>query len=284
MQAFARLLDIMDELREKCPWDKKQTMQTLRPLTIEEVYELTDAILKNNYNEVKKELGDVLLHIIFYAKIASESNFFDIEEVINTICDKLIERHPHIYGNVSVRDEEEVKYNWEKIKLNTGSKGVLAGVPQSLPSLVKAYRIQEKVAGIGFDWKEVRDVRDKIQEEFDELEQLAKYDYSSDLNENILGHVFEKSMTDLEKLKANQNNENYDKKVGNQKRTGAFYTPKYIVQYIVKNAIDNWLEDRKKELGYYNLPEVEEQTEVEIRSEDLRIDTYRASGARTDNM
>ena len=124
MQAFARLLDIMDELREKCPWDKKQTMQTLRPLTIEEVYELTDAILKNDYNEVKKELGDVLLHIIFYAKIASESNFFDIEEVINTICDKLIERHPHIYGNVSVRDEEEVKYNWEKIKLNTGSKSL----------------------------------------------------------------------------------------------------------------------------------------------------------------
>ncbi len=188
MQAFARLLDIMDELREKCPWDKKQTMQTLRPLTIEEIYELTDAILKNDYNEVKKELGDVLLHIIFYAKIASESNFFDIEEVINTICDKLIERHPHIYGNVSVRDEEEVKYNWEKIKLNTGSKGVLAGVPQSLPSLVKAYRIQEKVAGIGFDWKEVRDVRDKIQEEFDELEQELE-------NNNVL--KAEKEMGDV---------------------------------------------------------------------------------------
>ena len=124
MQAFARLLDIMDELREKCPWDKKQTMQTLRPLTIEEVYELTDAILKNDYNEVKKELGDVLLHIIFYAKIASESNFFNIEEVINTICDKLIERHPHIYGNVSVRDEEEVKYNWEKIKLTLFGKSL----------------------------------------------------------------------------------------------------------------------------------------------------------------
>lgn len=188
MQAFARLLDIMDELREKCPWDKKQTLQTLRPLTIEEVYELTDAILKNDYNEVKKELGDVLLHIIFYAKIASESNFFDIEEVINTICDKLIERHPHIYGNVSVRDEEEVKYNWEKIKLNTGSNGVLAGVPQSLPSLVKAYRIQEKVAGIGFDWKEVRDVRDKIQEEFDELEQELE-------NNNVL--KAEKEMGDV---------------------------------------------------------------------------------------
>ena len=188
MQAFARLLDIMDELREKCPWDKKQTLQTLRPLTIEEVYELTDAILKNDYNEVKKELGDVLLHIIFYAKIASESNFFDIEEVINTICDKLIERHPHIYGNVSVRDEEEVKYNWEKIKLNTGSNGVLAGVPQSLPSLVKAYRIQEKVAGIGFDWKEVRDVRDKIQEEFDELEQEL---------ENNNGLKAEKEMGDV---------------------------------------------------------------------------------------
>ena len=149
LQAFSRLLDIMDELREKCPWDRKQTMETLRPLTIEELYELTDAILADDSQEIKKELGDLLLHIVFYAKIASEENLFDIEDVIQSICEKLIQRHPHIYGDVSVRNEEEVKQNWEKIKLQKGSKGVLSGVPKSLPSLVKAYRIQEKVAGVG---------------------------------------------------------------------------------------------------------------------------------------
>ena len=138
LQAFSRLLDIMDELREKCPWDRKQTMQTLRPLTIEELYELTDAILQENPREIQKELGDILLHIVFYAKIASETQLFDLEDVINSICEKLIERHPHIYGNISVANEEEVKQNWEKIKLKTGSKGVLSGVPKSLPSLVKA--------------------------------------------------------------------------------------------------------------------------------------------------
>ncbi|EGD34312.1 nucleoside triphosphate pyrophosphohydrolase [Capnocytophaga sp. oral taxon 338] len=170
LQAFSRLLDIMDELREKCPWDRKQTMQTLRPLTIEELYELTDAILQENPREIQKELGDILLHIVFYAKIASETQLFDLEDVINSICEKLIERHPHIYGNISVANEEEVKQNWEKIKLKTGSKGVLSGVPKSLPSLVKAYRIQEKVAGVGFDWKHKEQVWKKIHEELQELQ------------------------------------------------------------------------------------------------------------------
>ncbi|MEB3004747.1 nucleoside triphosphate pyrophosphohydrolase [Capnocytophaga sp. G2] len=170
LQAFSRLLDIMDELREKCPWDRKQTMQTLRPLTIEELYELTDAILQENPREIQKELGDILLHIVFYAKIASETQLFDLEDVINSICEKLIERHPHIYGNISVANEEEIKQNWEKIKLKTGSKGVLSGVPKSLPSLVKAYRIQEKVAGVGFDWKHKEQVWKKIHEELQELQ------------------------------------------------------------------------------------------------------------------
>ncbi len=150
LQAFGRLLDIMDDLRAKCPWDKKQTMQTLRHLTIEETYELGDAILDNDLQEVKKELGDVLLHIVFYSKIGSETNDFDIADVCNEICEKLISRHPHIYGDVVVANEEEVKQNWEKLKLKEGKKSVLEGVPKSLPALVKASRIQDKVKGVGF--------------------------------------------------------------------------------------------------------------------------------------
>lgn len=170
LQAFERLLNIMDDLREKCPWDKKQTLQTLRHLTIEETYELCDAILDNNLNEIKKELGDLLLHIVFYAKIGSETNDFDIADVCNEICDKLIYRHPHIYGNVVVQDEEEVKQNWEKLKLKEGKKSVLEGVPKSLPALVKASRIQDKVKGVGFDWEEPHQVWDKVQEELQELQ------------------------------------------------------------------------------------------------------------------
>ena len=189
LEAFARLLDIMDDLREKCPWDRKQTMQTLRPLTIEELYELTDAILEENTQEIKKELGDILLHIVFYAKIASETQSFDIEDVINAICDKLIERHPHIYGDIYVENEEQVKQNWEKIKLQKGSKGVLSGVPKSLPSLVKAYRIQEKVAGVGFDWRHKRDVWEKFKEEVEELDrEVQKNDLL--LAEKEMGDVF----------------------------------------------------------------------------------------------
>ena len=169
LQAFGRLLDIMDDLRAKCPWDMKQTMQTLRHLTIEETYELGDAILDNDLQEVKKELGDVLLHIVFYSKIGSETNDFDIADVCNEICEKLISRHPHIYGDVVVADEEEVKQNWEKLKLKEGKKSVLEGVPKSLPALVKASRIQDKVKGVGFDWEEPEQVWEKVQEELEEF-------------------------------------------------------------------------------------------------------------------
>ncbi|PTX61937.1 XTP/dITP diphosphohydrolase [Kordia periserrulae] len=173
--AFDRLLTIMDELREQCPWDKKQTMQTLRHLTIEETYELGDAILENDLEEVKKELGDLLLHIVFYAKIGSETNDFDIADVANEICEKLISRHPHIYSDVEVHDEEDVKRNWENLKLKEGKKSVLEGVPKSLPALVKANRIQDKVAGVGFDWEEPTQVWEKLQEELSEFqEEVAK--------------------------------------------------------------------------------------------------------------
>jgi len=175
LKAFERLLNIMDELREKCPWDKKQTMESLRHLTIEETYELTDAILSGNMQEIKKELGDVLLHIVFYARIASETKSFDVADVMNALCDKLISRHPHIYGDVQVKDDEEVKQNWEKLKLKEGNKSVLGGVPASLPSIIKALRIQDKAAQVGFDWPEVQQVWDKLDEEMLELkEETAK--------------------------------------------------------------------------------------------------------------
>ena len=170
LKAFDRLLTIMEELRTQCPWDKKQTLQTLRHLTIEETYELGDAILDNDLEEVKKELGDLLLHIVFYAKIGSETQNFDIADVANEICDKLISRHPHIYGDVKVADEAEVKRNWEALKLKEGKSSVLEGVPKSLPALVKASRIQEKVAGVGFDWEEPQQVFEKLQEELEELQ------------------------------------------------------------------------------------------------------------------
>ncbi len=177
LEAFERLLTIMDELREKCPWDRKQTMETLRPLTIEELYELADAILKKDGDEIKKELGDIMLHLVFYAKIASEQNLFDITDVLNGICDKLIHRHPHIYGNIEVQNEEEVKQNWEKLKLKEGKSSVLEGVPVSLPAMVKAIRIQEKARGVGFDWDTKAQVIEKVYEELEELKvELEKND------------------------------------------------------------------------------------------------------------
>ena len=168
--AFERLLNIMDDLREKCPWDKKQTLETLRHLTIEETYELSDAILKNDKTEIKKEIGDILLHIVFYAKIGSETNDFDITSVINSLCDKLIFRHPHIYGDVVADDAETVIQNWEKIKQTEGNKGALSGVPSSMPSLIKALRIQDKARAIGFDWDKPEQVWEKVQEELAELQ------------------------------------------------------------------------------------------------------------------
>jgi len=169
LQAFERLLTIMDELREKCPWDQKQSMQTLRHLTIEEVYELSDAILDGDLNEVKKELGDLMLHIAFYAKIGAETNDFNITDVLNGISEKLIARHPHIYGDVIVENEEDVKRNWEQLKLKEGNKSVLGGVPSSLPALIKASRIQEKAKGVGFDWEDKSQVWEKVEEELGEF-------------------------------------------------------------------------------------------------------------------
>jgi len=174
LEAFNRLLNIMDELREKCPWDQKQTLESLRHLTIEETYELADAILDNDLQEIKKELGDVLLHIVFYAKIGSEKKAFDIADVANAISDKLVDRHPHIYGDVVVENEEDVKQNWEKLKLKEGKNSVLEGVPKSLPAVVKANRIQDKVAGVGFDWEEPQQVWEKVQEELSELNEEVK--------------------------------------------------------------------------------------------------------------
>lgn len=169
IEAFVRLLDIMDDLRAKCPWDQKQTFESLRHLTIEETYELGDAILDGNKTEIKKELGDLLLHIVFYAKIGSETNDFDIADVAHEICEKLIHRHPHVYGDVKVENEEDVKKNWEQLKLKEGKKSILEGVPKSLPALVKASRIQDKVKSVGFDWEKPEQVWEKVQEEIEEL-------------------------------------------------------------------------------------------------------------------
>jgi len=187
LKAFGRLLDIMDDLREKCPWDKKQTIESLRYLTIEETYELADAIIENDLDELKGEIGDIMLHMVFYSKIASEQNAFDITDVLNGICDKLVYRHPHIYGDVVAEDEETVKKNWEQIKLKEGRKSVLGGVPKSLPALVKATRIQEKVKGIGFDWDNREQVLEKVHEEFAELQEEVKAD--SDKIEDEFGDV-----------------------------------------------------------------------------------------------
>jgi XTP/dITP diphosphohydrolase len=173
-KAFVRLVEIMDRLREECPWDKKQTIDSLRYLTIEEMYELSDAILDKNMDEIKKELGDLMLHIVFYSRIASEKKHFDITDVLNSISDKLIHRHPHIYGDVIANDVKQVKENWEKLKLKEGKNSVLEGVPKSLPAIVKAYRIQEKVRGIGFDWENKNQVWNKVQEEIKEFQHEEK--------------------------------------------------------------------------------------------------------------
>ncbi|MEY8780747.1 nucleoside triphosphate pyrophosphohydrolase [Allomuricauda sp. XS_ASV26] len=205
LAALDRLLTIMDELREQCPWDKKQTMQTLRHLTIEETYELGDAILDNDLEEVKKELGDILLHIVFYAKIGSETQDFDIADVANGICEKLINRHPHIYGDVKVENEEEVKQNWENIKLKEGKKSVLEGVPNGLPSLVKANRIQDKVAGVGFDWEHPEQVFEKLKEELGEFQEEVEA-HNADKMESEFGDVLFSMVNYARFLKINPEN------------------------------------------------------------------------------
>ncbi len=193
LEAFERLLNIMDDLRAKCPWDMKQTMESLRHLTIEEVYELSDAILEKDSKEVKKELGDLMLHLVFYAKIGSEQQAFDITDVLNGICEKLISRHPHIYGDVVVNNEEDVKRNWEQLKLKEGNKSVLEGVPISLPALVKASRIQEKARGVGFDWEKKEQVWEKVEEELQEF----KEHFNAEQNELIDTENAEKEFGDL---------------------------------------------------------------------------------------
>ncbi|MDC0098934.1 MAG: nucleoside triphosphate pyrophosphohydrolase [Crocinitomicaceae bacterium] len=187
--AFKRLLDIMDELREKCPWDKKQTLESLRHLTIEETYELADAIIDNDLEELKGEIGDILLHMVFYCKIGQEKNAFDITSVLDAICNKLVHRHPHIYGGLEVTSEEEVKQNWEKLKLKEGKDSVLEGVPKSLPALVKAARIQEKVKGIGFEWEKREDVWGKVEEEMQELSEEVESGASQEKIEEEFGDV-----------------------------------------------------------------------------------------------
>ncbi len=187
--AFERLLNIMDDLRAKCPWDQKQTFESLRHLTIEETYELSDAILKGDKNEIKKEIGDVLLHLVFYSKLGSETKDFDITDVINSLCEKMIFRHPHIYGDVKVENSEEVIQNWEKLKQKEGNKGALSGVPNSMPSLLKALRIQDKARAIGFDWEDPNQVWEKVQEELSELQVEVKANHQEKL-ENEFGDVF----------------------------------------------------------------------------------------------
>ena len=205
LAAFDRLLTIMDELREQCSWDKKQTMETLRHLTIEETYELGDAILDNDLEEVKKELGDILLHIVFYAKIGSENEDFDIADVANGISEKLINRHPHIYGDVKVENEDEVKQNWENIKLKEGKNSVLEGVPSGLPSLVKANRIQDKVAGVGFDWERPEQVFEKLKEELGELQEEVEAN-NADKMESEFGDVLFSMVNYARFLKINPEN------------------------------------------------------------------------------
>ena len=189
LRAFERILDILDELREKCPWDRKQTLQSLRHLTLEEVYELSDSLLEENMEEIKKEIGDVFLHLIFYAKIASEKGVFDIADVLNALCEKLIFRHPHIYGDVIAEDEEAVKQNWEKLKLKEGNQSVLEGVPNSLPSMVKAFRIQDKVKGVGFDFPNPEEAWKKVEEELKEFQAEIEMG-SREKQESELGDVF----------------------------------------------------------------------------------------------
>ena len=186
-EAFKRLLDIMDELRLKCPWDKKQTFETLRCLTIEETYELTDAILENKTDDMRGELGDLMLHLVFYAKIADEKHLFNITDVLNGICEKLIRRHPHIFSTTHVENAEDVKVNWEKIKLKEGNRSVLGGVPQSLPAMVKAYRIQDKAHGVGFDWEDPNQVWEKVEEEMEEFK--AEMNKDSEKKEEEFGDL-----------------------------------------------------------------------------------------------
>lgn len=252
LSAFNRLLEIMDDLREKCPWDKKQTFETLRHLTIEETYELTDAIFDRDLEEIKKELGDVLLHIVFYAKLGSEENAFDIADVCNAISDKLVMRHPHIYADVHVDNEEDVKKNWEKLKLKEGNTSVLSGVPKSLPAMIKAMRIQEKAKGVGFDWDNADQVWDKVEEEMNEFQTEVQKDDMQKMEEEFGDVLF--SMINYARFK-NINPEDALEKT-NQK---FIYRFQYLEQEVQKDG--KQLSDLKLEEMdvYWNRAKIEKQ-------------------------
>lgn len=238
--AFERLLTIMDDLREKCPWDKKQTLESLRHLTIEETYELADAILDQDMQELKGEIGDLMLHMVFYSKIASEQKAFDITDVLNGICDKLVHRHPHIYGDVVAEDEATVKANWEKLKLKEGKTSVLQGVPKSLPALVKAARIQEKVRGIGFDWDNQEQVWEKVQEELEELK--VEVDQKTDRIESEFGDVLFSMI-------------NYARFIGVNPESALERTNKKFIKRF--SAMEEMIQLEKKELSDMNLAEMD---------------------------
>ena len=251
LEAFGRLLDIMDDLREKCPWDQKQTFESLRYLTIEETYELADAIVEGDLQELKKEIGDILLHMVFYSKIASESNEFDIADVLHSICEKLIHRHPHIYGDVKVANEEEVKANWEKLKLKEGKKSVLEGVPKSLPSMVKAARIQEKARGVGFDWDNKDQVWDKVKEELAELteaeEEGVKEKVESEFGDVLFALI------------------NYGRFLKVDPEMALERTNKKFIKRF--QDMDAWVEEDHKKLSEMSLDEMDEYWERSKRTE-----------------
>lgn len=252
LYAFNRLLEIMDDLREKCPWDKKQTFETLRHLTIEETYELTDAIFDRDLEEIKKELGDVLLHIVFYAKLGSEENAFDIADVCNAISDKLVMRHPHIYADVHVDNEEDVKKNWEKLKLKEGNTSVLSGVPKSLPAMIKAMRIQEKAKGVGFDWDNADQIWDKVEEEMNEFQAEVQKDDVQKMEEEFGDVLF--SMINYARFK-NINPEDALEKT-NKKFIYRFQYLEQEVQKDGKQLSDLTLEEMDV---YWNRAKIEKQ-------------------------
>jgi XTP/dITP diphosphohydrolase len=234
--AFERLLNIMDDLREQCPWDKKQTLESLRNLTIEETYELADAILNNDLEEIKEETGDIMLHMVFYAKIAEEKGAFDIADSLNSICEKLIHRHPHIYGDISVKDEEEVKRNWEQLKLKEGKKSVLSGVPNSMPAMIKAYRMQEKTAQVGFEWENANQVWEKVEEEIQEFKEVANGDNQEKIEEEFGDILF--SLINYARFK------NIDPETALEKINRKFkYRFEYIESQATKPLMDMSLEE-----------------------------------------
>jgi len=251
LKAFERLLDIMDDLREKCPWDRKQTMESLRHLSIEEVYELSDAILENDMEEVSKELGDLALHIVFYAKIASETNAFDIADVLNQICEKLIRRHPHIYGDTEVASDEEVKQNWELIKLKEkGNKSTLGGVPTSLPAMVKAVRIQDKARGVGFDWEKKEQVWEKVEEEMQEFKAEFNVENGNEIKQEKAEAEFGDLLFSLV---------NYSRFIGINPETALEKTNKKFIKRF--NYLESESKKDGKELGKMSLAEMDEYWE-----------------------